>query len=228
MFVCDIQQPHRADSDELRLTPPEVKEAGRRALGTAPRRQPVCRSRPPAPPPSHRQARSRLPPSRTDLRRASGPPERGRNGQQYPSDSGLQGRRSPSGRRGADEDSHAQPKQQQFAGKRSTALARDARCEPRRELRSSGCRITPKRTLHVEKASRGVAGAEMKGVVERIGPLVPAFATVGASICVSSLLLSTGPQALGPPLVVPPLTREVGRIAASLLLPAQRLSPGRG
>jgi len=98
---------------------------------------------------------------------------------------------------------------------------------PWRELRSSGCRITPKRTVRVEKTSRGVARAEMKWIVERIGPLVPAFATVGASICVSSLLPSTGPQALGPPLVVPPLTRVVGRIAASLSLPAQRLSPGR-
>jgi hypothetical protein len=42
-------------------------------------------------------------------------------------------------------------------------------------------------------------------VVERIGPLVPAIATVGASVCVTSLLLTTVPHALGPPPGVPPL-----------------------
>jgi hypothetical protein len=47
-------------------------------------------------------------------------------------------------------------------------------------------------------------------MVARIGPLLPAFATVGASLCASSLLLTTGPQALGPPPVVPPLTTKVG------------------
>jgi len=68
----------------------------------------------------------------------------------------------------------------------------------------------------------------MKRTVERIGSFVPAFATVGASVCVSSLLLATRPQALGPPPVVPPLTREVGRVVASLSPPAQVLSRGRG
>jgi hypothetical protein len=42
-------------------------------------------------------------------------------------------------------------------------------------------------------------------VVERIGPLVPAIATVGASVCVTSLLVTTVPHALGPPPGVPPL-----------------------
>jgi hypothetical protein len=68
----------------------------------------------------------------------------------------------------------------------------------------------------------------MKRTVARIGPFVPAFATVGASVCVSSLLLATEPQALGPSPVVPPLTREVGRIVASLSPSAQLLSRGRG
>jgi hypothetical protein len=67
----------------------------------------------------------------------------------------------------------------------------------------------------------------MKRTVERIGPLVPAFATVGASVCVSSLLLGTGPQALGPQPVVPPLTREVGRVVASVSPPVQPLARGR-
>jgi hypothetical protein len=67
----------------------------------------------------------------------------------------------------------------------------------------------------------------MKRTVERIGPLVPAFATAGASVCVSSLLLATGPHVLGPQPVVPPLTREVGRVVASLSPPAQLLSRGR-
>ena len=68
----------------------------------------------------------------------------------------------------------------------------------------------------------------MKGMVERIGPLVPAFATVGASVCVSSLLLAAGPQTLGPLPVVPPPTREVGRVVVSLSPPAPPLSRGRG
>jgi hypothetical protein len=67
----------------------------------------------------------------------------------------------------------------------------------------------------------------MKRTVERISPLVPALATVGASVCVSSLLLTTGPQALVPQPVVPPVTREVGRVVASLSPPAQLLSRGR-
>jgi hypothetical protein len=67
----------------------------------------------------------------------------------------------------------------------------------------------------------------VKRTVERIGPLVPAFATVGASVCVSSVLLTTGPQALVPQPVVPPVTREVGRVVASLSPPAQLLSRGR-
>jgi hypothetical protein len=68
----------------------------------------------------------------------------------------------------------------------------------------------------------------MKLMVERIGPLVPAVATVGASVCATSLLLATGPQAVESPPVVPPLTREVGRVVASLSPPAQLLSRGRG
>ena len=68
----------------------------------------------------------------------------------------------------------------------------------------------------------------MKRMVARIGPLVPAFATVGASVCATSLLLTSGPQAVEPPPVVPPLTREVGRVVASLSPPAQLLSRGRG
>ena len=61
----------------------------------------------------------------------------------------------------------------------------------------------------------------MKRVVERIGPLVPALATVGASICASSLLLAPGPQTLEPHPVVPSFTREAGRVVASLPPPAQ-------
>jgi hypothetical protein len=68
----------------------------------------------------------------------------------------------------------------------------------------------------------------MKQMVARIGPLLPAFATVGASLCASSLLLTTGPQALGPPTVVPPLTTKVGRVVASFSPPAQPLSRSRG
>lgn len=68
----------------------------------------------------------------------------------------------------------------------------------------------------------------MKQMVARIGPLLPAFATVGASVCASSLLLATGPQALGPPPVVPPLTTKVGRVVASFSPPAQHLSRSRG
>jgi len=64
----------------------------------------------------------------------------------------------------------------------------------------------------------------MKQMVAGIGPLLPAFATVGASVCASSLLLTTGPQALGPPPVVPPLTTKVGRVVASFPPPAQPLS----
>jgi hypothetical protein len=68
----------------------------------------------------------------------------------------------------------------------------------------------------------------MKRAVAGIGPLVPALVTVGASVCASSILLATGPKALGPPPVVPPLTKEMGRIVASLSPPAQLLSRGRG
>jgi hypothetical protein len=68
----------------------------------------------------------------------------------------------------------------------------------------------------------------MKQMVARIGPLLPAFATVGASVCASSLLLTTGPQALGPPPVAPPLTTKVGRVVASFSPPAQPLSRSRG
>jgi hypothetical protein len=67
----------------------------------------------------------------------------------------------------------------------------------------------------------------MKRTVERIGPLVPAFATAGASVCVSSLLLATGPQTLGPQTVVPPLTSEAGRIVAALSPPGQISAGGR-
>jgi hypothetical protein len=65
----------------------------------------------------------------------------------------------------------------------------------------------------------------MKWTVERFGPLVPALATAGASVCVSSLLLATGPQTLGPQGVVPPLTSEAGRTVASLS-PSTQVSPG--
>jgi hypothetical protein len=68
----------------------------------------------------------------------------------------------------------------------------------------------------------------MKRAMQRIGPLFPAVATAGASVCVSSLLLSTGPQTLGPPPVVPPLTSNGGRIVASLSPPARKLPAGRG
>ncbi len=67
----------------------------------------------------------------------------------------------------------------------------------------------------------------MKWTVERFGPLVPAFATAGASVCVSSLLLATGPQTLGPQSVLPPLTSEAGRVVASLSPSAQISSAGR-
>jgi hypothetical protein len=65
----------------------------------------------------------------------------------------------------------------------------------------------------------------MKRTVERIGPFVPAFATAGASVCVSALLLATGPQTLGPQTVVPPLTTEAGRIVVALS-PPRKISPG--
>jgi hypothetical protein len=81
--------------------------------------------------------------------------------------------------------------------------------------------------LGVENACRRAAGGEVKQTVERIGPLVPAFATVGASVCASSLFLTMLPQALGPQPVVPPLTREVQRAVVSLSPPAQLLSRGR-
>jgi hypothetical protein len=68
----------------------------------------------------------------------------------------------------------------------------------------------------------------MKRTVERFGPLVPAIATAGASVCVSSLLLATGPQTLGPQTVAPPLTSEAGRVVASLSPPASISSVGRG
>jgi hypothetical protein len=68
----------------------------------------------------------------------------------------------------------------------------------------------------------------MKRMVARIGPVVPAFATVAASVCASSLLFATGPRALEPPPVVPPLTREVGRVVASLSPPSQTFTRGRG
>jgi len=68
----------------------------------------------------------------------------------------------------------------------------------------------------------------MKQMVARIGPLLPAFATVGASVCTSSLLLATGPQALGPPPVVPPLTTTAGRVVATFSPPAQPSSRSRG
>jgi hypothetical protein len=61
-------------------------------------------------------------------------------------------------------------------------------------------------------------------VVERIGPLAPAFATVGASVCVSSLLLTTVPHALGPSPGVPPLKGET-RPASVTVSPLKRLVP---
>ena len=48
--------------------------AARPAKGSAPRRQPACRSTPPAPRPFHLPARSRLPPCRSDLPPATAPP----------------------------------------------------------------------------------------------------------------------------------------------------------
>jgi len=59
-------------------------------------------------------------------------------------------------------------------------------------------------------------------VVERIGPLVPAVATVGASVCVSSLLLTTVPHALGPPPGVPPLKSQT-RLASVSVSPLKKL-----
>jgi hypothetical protein len=68
----------------------------------------------------------------------------------------------------------------------------------------------------------------MKLTVERIGPLVPAFATVGASVCASTLFLTTLPHTLGPSSpVVPPLSREVERVVVSLSPPTQLLARGR-
>ena len=67
----------------------------------------------------------------------------------------------------------------------------------------------------------------MKRTVERIGPLVPALATVGASVCVSSLFLTAVPHTLGPLPVAPPVTRQVERAVVSLSPPAQLLSRGR-
>jgi len=61
-------------------------------------------------------------------------------------------------------------------------------------------------------------------VVERIGPLAPAFATVGASVCVSSLLLTTVPHALGPSPGVPPLKGET-RPASVAVSPLKRIVP---
>jgi len=59
-------------------------------------------------------------------------------------------------------------------------------------------------------------------VVERIGPLVPAIATVGASVCVTSLLLTTVPHALGPPPRVPPL-KSAARPASVSVSPLTHL-----
>jgi hypothetical protein len=67
----------------------------------------------------------------------------------------------------------------------------------------------------------------MQRVVERIGPLVTALATVGASIGVSSILLANGPQTLAPHPVVPSFTNEVGRVVASLSPPTQLPSRAR-
>ena len=68
----------------------------------------------------------------------------------------------------------------------------------------------------------------MQRAVERIGPLVTALATVGASIGVSSVLLAKGPQTLAPHPVVPSFTNEVGRVVASLSPPAAHLpAPAR-
>jgi hypothetical protein len=64
-------------------------------------------------------------------------------------------------------------------------------------------------------------------VVERIGPLVPALATVGASVCVSSLLLTTVPHALGPPPGVPPLKNEARPASVSLSPLTQPVSHSR-
>ena len=61
-------------------------------------------------------------------------------------------------------------------------------------------------------------------VVARIGPLAPAFATVGASVCVSSLLLTTVPHALGPSPGAPPLKGET-RPAIVAVSPLKRLGP---
>jgi len=57
----------------------------------------------------------------------------------------------------------------------------------------------------------------MTRMVGRIVPLVPAGATVAASVCASSLLFTAGPQPLGPPPVAAPITAPVGRVVASAL-----------
>jgi hypothetical protein len=67
----------------------------------------------------------------------------------------------------------------------------------------------------------------VKQTVERIGPFVPAFATAGASVCASFLILAPGPQTLGPPPIGPPRATEAGRIVATLSPPAQLLPGGR-
>lgn len=78
------------------------------------------------------------------------------------------------------------------------------------------------------KRRSGGRRSRMTRAIQRIGPLFPAVATAGASVCVSSLLLATGPQTLGPSPVVPPLTSQAGRIVASLSPPAHKSSVGRG
>jgi hypothetical protein len=65
----------------------------------------------------------------------------------------------------------------------------------------------------------------MKRTVERIVPLVPAAAAVGASLCASSLLFTTPPQPVGPRPVATPVTGQVGRVVATpvpLTQPASR------
>jgi hypothetical protein len=55
----------------------------------------------------------------------------------------------------------------------------------------------------------------MKRTVERIVPLLPAAAAVGASVCVSSLLFTTPPQPIAPQPVPTPVSGNVGRVLAA-------------
>jgi hypothetical protein len=65
----------------------------------------------------------------------------------------------------------------------------------------------------------------MKRTVERIVPLLPAVAAVGASVCASSLVFTNPPPPVEPQPLVTPATHQLGRVLASPVLLARPPSP---